>query len=82
MVDPDLLKVLCCPESHQDLHLADPELLKALNRKVAAGDLRNLSGRLVSERLAGGLVRADGKRFYPIRNNIPVMLVDEGIALE
>jgi uncharacterized protein YbaR (Trm112 family) len=27
------------------------------------------------------LIRADGKILYPIRRNIPVMLVDEGIPL-
>src|SRR5271165_7017393 len=78
MVDPELLKLLCCPETYQELRLADPALLEELNRKVVAGGLRNRSGRVVSEKLASGLVRADGKRLYPIRNNIPVMLVDEG----
>jgi uncharacterized protein len=36
----------------------------------------------VTEPLDGGLVRADQKILYPIRENIPVMLIDEGIPLE
>jgi uncharacterized protein YbaR (Trm112 family) len=81
MVEPELLHLLCCPETHQELRLADSALLEDLNRKIIAGGLRNRTGRLVSEKLAGGLVRADAKLLYPIRNNIPVMLIDEGIPL-
>ena len=34
MVDSELLKLLCCPETHQELHLAEPALLEELNRKI------------------------------------------------
>jgi uncharacterized protein YbaR (Trm112 family) len=36
----------------------------------------------VDLRQIGGLVRADNKILYPIREDIPVMLIDEGIPLE
>ena len=39
----------------------------------------NRAGQLVEEKIEGGLIRADGKFLYPIRHNIPMMLVDEGI---
>ena len=81
MLDPELLSLLCCPETHQELRLAEPALLGKLNQQVSAGELRNRAGRKVSEKLTGGLVRADGKLFYPIRNHIPVMLIDEAILL-
>ena len=81
MVDPELLNLLCCPETHQDLQLADPALLKELNEKISTGNLRNRAGRIVSEQLAEALLRHDGKILYPIRNDIPVMLVEEGIVL-
>jgi uncharacterized protein YbaR (Trm112 family) len=35
----------------------------------------------VQEKLDAGFIRADGKFLYPIRRNIPVMLVDEAIPL-
>jgi uncharacterized protein YbaR (Trm112 family) len=82
MVDPQLLKLLCCPETHQGLHLADEELLRQLNQKIVAGILQNRAGRAVSEKLGAGLLRDDDKVLYPIRNGIPAMLVDEGILLE
>jgi uncharacterized protein YbaR (Trm112 family) len=81
MVDPDLLKLLCCPETHQGLRLADGELLKTINQMIGAGTLKNRAGRSVSEKLSEGLVRQDSKVLYPVRNDIPVMLLEEGIAL-
>jgi len=81
MIDPELLKILCCPETHQELHPAEPALIERLNGQIAAGALTNRAGQLVNENIDGGLVRADGKFLYPIRRNIPVMLVDEGIPL-
>ena len=82
MMDADLLKILCCPETHQEVRLAEPMVLDKLNRQIAAGTLKNRAGQLVQEKIEGGLIRADGTVLYPIRRNIPVMLVDEGIPLE
>ncbi|HTL57287.1 MAG TPA: hypothetical protein VL361_16505 [Candidatus Limnocylindrales bacterium] len=82
IVDPELLKLLCCPETHQDLRLGDPELVEKLNEQVHLGVLRNRSGRQVERKLDGALIRADGKFLYPICENIPVMLADEAIPLD
>ncbi len=81
MVDPELLSLLCCPETRQDLAPADPGLLSRLNQQVAVGALRNRAGRVVTVAIEEGLVRADGKVLYPVRQSIPVMLVDEAIPL-
>jgi uncharacterized protein len=80
MVDPELLNLLCCPETHQSLRQADACLLEQLNRQIDAGTLMNRGGRKLSEKIADGLIREDGKILYPVRNQIPVMLVEEGIA--
>ena len=37
---------------------------------------------MVADKLDGGLLRADKKILYPIREDIPVMLIEEGIPLE
>ena len=81
MIDPDLLKILCCPETHQEVRLAEQALINKLNGQITAGTLTNRAGQPVKEKIDGGLVRADDKLLYPIRRNIPVMLVDEGIPL-
>jgi uncharacterized protein YbaR (Trm112 family) len=82
MVDPELLNLLCCPETHQGLRLADQALLGKLNQKINAGAVRNRGGHMVSQQLVAGLLREDGRVLYPVRNDIPVMLVEEGIGLE
>jgi len=81
MIDAELLKILCCPETHQEVRWAERVVIERLNGRIAAGGLKNRSGQLVQEQIEGGLIRADGKFLYPIRRNIPVMLVDEGIPL-
>jgi uncharacterized protein YbaR (Trm112 family) len=81
MIHADLLQMLCCPETHQELRLAEPGTIDKLNGQVAAGALRNRAGQRVAEQLEGGLIRADGKFIYPVRRGIPVMLVEEGIPL-
>ncbi len=80
-LDPDLWKILCCPETKQALTALDTDALAILNQKIAAGDMRNKGGALVQP-LDGGLLRSDRKVLYPIRDTIPLMLVEEGIAVE
>ena len=81
-IDKELLAISCCPETKQDVALADDALIARLNARIEQGDLKNKAGQSVSERLDGGLLRADKKILYPIREDIPVMLIEEGIPLE
>jgi uncharacterized protein YbaR (Trm112 family) len=81
-VDQELLAILCCPETKQDVALAGDALVAKLNAKIEQGQLKNKAGQPVTEKLDGGLVRADKKILYPIREDIPVMLIEEGIPLE
>ncbi len=46
------------------------------------GSLVNRGGESVQEPIDGGLVREDGRILYPIRDDIPVMLIDEAIELD
>jgi uncharacterized protein YbaR (Trm112 family) len=81
MLDSGLLKIMCCPETRQAISPADPLLIERLNKQIETGHLRNRGGRAVTEKLEGGLLRQDGKVLYPIRNAIPIMLIDEAIPL-
>ena len=81
MVDAELLKILCCPETRQPLSLADAALLKRLNEEITAGRLQNRAGKPVTRKCDGGLVRKDGQFVYPICESIPVLLNDEAIPL-
>lgn len=82
MVDKELLAILCCPETKQEVTLADEALIRGLNARIEKGELANKAGQPVTEKLDGGLVRADRKILYPVRESIPVMLIEEGIPLE
>jgi len=81
MIDAELLKILCCPETHQAVVVADSSLLERLNKQIATGKLKNRGGQLFKEKIDGGLIRKDGKFVYPIREDIPVMLIDEAIPV-
>jgi uncharacterized protein len=80
-IDPELLSILACPETHQGLREASQAELDQLNAKIAAGEVKNQAGKPVGEKLEAGLVREDKRRIYPIKEGIPVLLIDEGIPL-
>jgi len=81
-IDKELLAILCCPDTKQAVSLAEESLIQKVNAAVARGGVKNLGKHPVAEELDGGLIRADQKILYPIRDNIPVMLIEEGIPLE
>ena len=81
MIDPELLAILVCPESHQPLAEAPQELVQRVNERVSRGELANVGGAKVTEALDGGLVRKDQKILYPVRQGIPVLLIEEGLPL-
>jgi uncharacterized protein YbaR (Trm112 family) len=82
MVDPELLEILVCPENKTPVALADDALLTKINAAIEAGTLKNRGGELVDSKIDGGLVREDQAYLYPIRDDIPIMLIDEAIPLE
>lgn len=67
-MDAGLLEILCCPVTHQALRVAD------------AGTLR-LAAERTSTPFSEGLLREDGRMIYPVKNGIPLLVPEEGIAL-
>ncbi len=80
-VNPELLEILVCPETHQPVKLAPPELIEKLRGEIEAGRLRNRGGDKIEKPIEEGLVREDGKVLYPVDDGIPVMLIEESIEL-
>jgi uncharacterized protein YbaR (Trm112 family) len=80
-LDKDLLAILCCPDTKQAVALADEGVVQKLNVAIEKGVLKNKADKPVTEKLDGGLIRSDQQILYPVRENIPVMLIDEGIPL-
>ncbi len=80
-IDRDLLEMLACPDTRQRLAEAGADVLERVNQRVRGGQAQNVGGKPVATELEAGLVRHDGKIVYPVRDGIPVLLVDEGIAV-
>src|SRR5690348_7858712 len=75
LLSAEVLAILCCPEMHQGLARAGGDLVQEINRKIAAGALKNRAGQLVTEPLDGALLREDRQYMYAVRGDVPVLLV-------
>lgn len=82
MVAQDLLDILVCPETKQPVRLADADVLARLNQAISDGSVKNRGGQPVTEPVREGLLREDGLFLYPVRDEIPIMLIDEAIPLK
>lgn len=67
-MDASLLEILCCPVSRQALRVADAETLRRAAERT-------------STTLSEGLLREDGRVLYPVKDGIPLLVPEEGIAL-
>jgi uncharacterized protein len=67
-MDPALLDILCCPQTHQPLHPANSEEVACANAHRANA-------------IKEGLTREDGKILYPVQNGIPLLVPEAGFPL-
>lgn len=81
-ISNDLLAILCCPETKQEVSLIDKKTLDRLNARIEKGELHTKAGEAVKDKLDGGLIRKDKKIVYPIRDQIPIMLIEAGIMVD
>ena len=81
MIAPELLEVLCCPADRSAVRLATAEELEALNARIAGG-VKNNGGAPAGEKLEAAIIRVDGTFAYPVREDIPVMLIDEASTVD
>lgn len=77
-----LLDITCCPVTHQPLRKADRPLLESLNARVAAGELTNAAGEPGQTPIDQALVTRDGRRVYPVRDGLVVLMADAAYVIE
>lgn len=82
MIDKELLDILCCPETKQDVTYVEGDVIKKVNAQIKSGEVTNRGGEKVTEPIDAGLLREDKAYLYPIRKDIPIMLIDEGIPFD
>jgi uncharacterized protein YbaR (Trm112 family) len=83
VIDKELLNIIVCPETRQELVIADPEIIESINGLIERGELLNRSKQRVTEKIDGGLIRKEDRKYlYPIRDDIPILLIEESIPLE
>ena len=82
MVHPELLEILACPENKTPVALADDALVAKANAAIEAGVLKNRAGALIEAKIDAALVREDKAYMYAVRDDIPIILIDEAIPLD
>jgi uncharacterized protein YbaR (Trm112 family) len=80
-MDRKLLDLLVCPATRQPLALLDKPGLEALNRAIAAGSVTRVDGAPQTETIREALITRDRKTLYRVDDGIPVLLIEEGIAV-
>lgn len=83
MIDQELLNILADPETKEEVELVDSGLIEKINLLIEKGDCRNRGGQNVAQKIDGGLIPKQSRKvLYPIRDDIPIMLIEEAIPLE
>ncbi len=81
MIDKTLLDIICCPETKEDVAVAETELVNTINDGITQGTVKNRAGLVINEKIDGALIRSDKLLVYPVKQDIPIMLIDEAIEL-
>ncbi len=78
-MDKKLLDIICCPTTKLPLELLATDRLDNLNAAIRGGEIKNQAEASLTDELREALMTRDGKRIYPIRDGIPILLEEECI---
>ena len=82
MINTELLKILRCPETGQELDYLEGAVIGRINAAIKEGILKNRGDQTIQGPIEAGLLRKDRKYLYFITEGVPIMLIDEAIAFE
>jgi uncharacterized protein YbaR (Trm112 family) len=80
-IDGKLLEILCCPVSKTPLMRLPAAKLDKLNGRISAGEVQYVHGEKVQDVLKEALITEDSKVIYPVVDDIPILLEDQGIGM-
>jgi len=72
-------EILACPKNKRPLEDAPEELLKILNKEIEQSRLNNIAGEPVNQPFSAGYIESVDKIFYPIIDDIPVLIYELAI---
>jgi uncharacterized protein YbaR (Trm112 family) len=76
-MDTELLSILRCPETGGVLRSATSVELERINGAIRNSAIRNRSGEIVFEQVDDSLICDSAGLCYPVRDDLPIMLVGE-----
>ena len=80
-IDSEFLSLLVCPETQLPLAVATQSQVDQVNSKIEEGTLTNRAGQKIVQKIEGGLVPVTRPSvMYPVRQGIPILLLDEAIS--
>ena len=81
-IDKQLLEILRCPVTKQQVFPLSTEKLDMLNNEIISGTVFQADGNAVKEKILDALITENKNRIYRIEKNIPIMLEDESILTD
>jgi uncharacterized protein YbaR (Trm112 family) len=79
-IDGKLLEILCCPLSKTPLIRLPSARLEKLNSAIREGEVQTVHGEAVEQALKEVLITEDSKVMYPVIDDIPILLEENGIG--
>ncbi|MDH5716421.1 MAG: hypothetical protein OEZ22_02150 [Spirochaetia bacterium] len=81
-MDNELLKILVCPLTKNKLEKASKSIIDKLNAEISLKKIKDISGELITESLTDGLFEPKNKVFYIIKDDIPILIYENGIKIK
>jgi uncharacterized protein YbaR (Trm112 family) len=81
MITDELLSILVCPKSKKPLTLAPSEIRDKANVMIREEKLTTVQGAKVGGELSDVLLCEEEGVGYPVRSDIPVLLIEEAFSL-
>ena len=70
---------LVCPETKLPLEVANQATLSVINERIKNRQLKGGSGAVIQDIFKTGLIQRDREVFYPIEEDVPLLLSSDGI---